>query len=1595
MKLVPTIAALALTALCFAQGQPVVIHNCDDLAGVSVGWSTNLPDTKLEVVTDPAQVAEGKGSLHLVAVSPANPKANSYVSVILKAPPSDLTGKQIAFEAWTATPDKSLALYVRGSDAQGRCVVSWNSWGGLLRAGRRTFTLVPGLSLGGFAWEPDMVKSEDHTAVVSWEIITGTHDAGVTYDLCVDNLRLEPNTMKSFADTKAAHPLYPDTTLAQDGQARVVIVAPPDPDWSRTAQDLAAAIEQAGGARPAVRDGNQVTNADLAASNAILLGNVANNRAMLYAYSHYQTFADGVFPGPGGYELRTAQDPWGKGTNLIIVGASDLAGLQAGVQALHAGLKPGPTLTLPRLSEVKLGGAAATRWGSLFTQPLDEAWVQSQQRAAEQALETGGHTGLFSQIAGVGTQYALTGREPYAKVFVWLVKRAYQHYQTKPDTYGGPWGMDSDFPSQEVIPAWDAVEECPALTAEERLEVSRILFQYITDAALPEASGAAAEAAGGRLVSNHGTFAALGTYLAGEFFAKYYDSAEAKQWLEFGDTTFTNLAQGAKVHEDCNGYQWLTQLHVMRYALSKPDLTYFANGNARQAADLAILTMDNLGYQVPYGDTGEWTCWFSELPVLRACEWYYRDGRYQWAINRKVALTGRVAYGEYDPQAPEREPADLIGARAWPLDAKYHADSGQGVPPLAKSVDKVAFRQSFDAQGQYLLLDGLNNGGHRHMDGNSLPQWTERDRVWLADADYIKSLPKYHNGVLILKDGQSATIPGLCELESFADLPNFAGSVTTLRDYAGVDWRRHVLWLKGQAFIVADQMVAKETGDFSFRAVWQTVGEARVKDNGLDIDQHGQHARFAMTGDTRCLLNDDPVTGANWSSYPHADKPIVRVFQGVCNRRLQAGQRFTLFTVLHASGAQASPVRVARLDDNRAVVTGLKEPLLVSLPGPDGAVALPQGMAVEATAMVLSPETAYVLGLQRAPALGANLPAGGADAEYDIATGTAYLKAPAGVTAAAAQQASHQQLGTVGVTARELSDLLQALALRAPAATAAGRAPEALPQLRQLWSYRDRLAAYALTNNAQVFEAVDAGLKLTCDPQALPRNVFGDTPTNTLDNLVDGQLLTTDGGVMWDTDQTVTLNLEFDNVHDVSRLDLKAWFATSSSKDKLYQLGKLKVLASNDGFQQDTRTLVDFADEQAHGNWGEPGHEPQLYSFADLKAQARSLRLILTPRPGTGLYLAELTVWGTRPGLELAGSAGPAQGRPVHTFTCVKCADLSGDKQEEVLAGSSNGSLYCFGAKGDLLWKYDGGAPVECVSVVDFPGDGKPTVVVGVHDARAIALDTAGKELWTFKPPYYKRAGHPRTIFPADLAGQGKQVAIIGAENWHYYAVDAAGKMIWQYESVHGSTAGAAADLDGDKRDEIVAGTEYYWWHVINPDGTRRFEYNSQGGPCANAVATGDLNGDGKREVLFGGADTLIHVLSGDGNLLWTFNTGDEVTALQCADVNGDGKDEVLAASLSFNLYCLDGSGQPLWRQDLGNQVRALAAYRSGELWQVAAGGDSGQVVVLRGADGKPVASLPAPAQVLALTVASLAGDGTADLVATTADGNVTALALP
>jgi len=1619
--LIPRSHALLAVSIGFLVGHPPclgaessyrLIHGLNSLDGVTMTWGGNVTDKDLRLCTDARYRSEGAGSIHLRGVASAH-KGNQYLAVKITVPPTDMTDRRLRFDAWTTTPQNTNALYVRYYNPKGQMVSSWNNWSSPFRRGiAQTFALRSGASGRGFRYEANSVSGRPCNNVVAIEFIIGTREKNVPFDVFIDNVRLSKQTVVSASQLKKAKKLYLDTRLTKGGEPNAVIVCPKAAAYRAVAKRVVRRIRERGGASlPVV---SQLAPDEMKKTNAILLGNVNTNRSLapLYAYSYVA--ADAVYPGAGGHVVRTVHDPWGTGANAVLLGGSNATDVSRAADEMLKRLKGTRDIVLPRTLKVKFGADPA---GSLraYAQKPSAAYVAQRIKSAKAALARGAHGGITSMVADAGVRYGLTGHEAYARAFKELVFLMHDHYLSKPKTFGGPWGMDADFRLYRVMPALDLADESPSLTDKDRLRIANIYVLFINDCL----SHAVSVLGHDRPRHNHETFPSLGLLYAGAYFKKYYAADEADYWLEIADACFNVQALGMKPHEDCNGYQWLTQYHLMRYTLSRPDFTYFHNGNAQRAVDYAILCMDNFGYQVPYGDTGPYRCWWSELPYLRAAAWFTGDRRYQFALSKKAKSRPAAPMYEYAHHADSVEPVDLLGTRAFPVERRFYDAWREGRPAYAVTVDKVVMRASFDLGRQYLLLDGLSNGGHKHYDGNSISRITDRGRIWLADADYIRSLPKYHNGVLVMRDGQSAKIPPYCELENIADFDTLGFSETVVRNYAGANWHRNIIWAKERYFLVIDEMEATEADNFSFRTVWQTVGEAECGDKGLTVEQKGTRFFIKQAPALRVKLYDDADQGKNWRGYPHAE-PVVRVFQQIGDAQLRKGESFRFFNLLHCSDdARPLSLEVRQVSDGCAAVLG-DAPAFVGTGRSDEAESIAPGVRVAADMFHLESD-GYAL-----------VAATGLDWQdvrvvsdrpinIDARNGRAVIVAgkPTRVELPVGQREPRligrvarveRQRGRVvlhGVTGRcEVAGVVTSLprfdetlqrAIEKPPPSRRpaepGRAPTKAPTLEQLWSLKEKLDAYLLTNNAGYFEGVDTGCSITCDPAPLAANVFSGAAdgTNSVRSLADGAIRTAQGCVMWDTDRPVTLLVDLKNRYQLSRIKLKAWWADSSSKNKTYQLHRAVLDASNDAFARDVRKLGEIVDTKRHGNWDAPGYGPEDYELAGLDAEARYVRISMTPRKGTGIYVAELEIWGNREGLEIDMATKKKRGLPVHVFQCLHASDVDGDGRDEIIAGLSNGSVYLTGGDGETRWTYDTGDRVNAVAAAEL-APGKVAVVTGSANARVHAIAADGDKLWAYDIPVYKGQAVVRTIFPADLNGDGEDEIVAGANSWRYYAFDAAGKQVWQFESVRKATVGAAADLDRDGKDEVIAGTNYYWWTCINGDGSRRWRYVTRSGPYANDVTAGHVTGDKKLEVVFGGRDSHVHVVDSRGKLLWKYSTGDEVTAVAVCDLDGDGVGEVLAASKSFSVYAFNGKGKRLWRVDLRDAVSDMAVLKAkGGKPLIAAGTEAGRLVVIDGS-GTITAERAMSGAVLKLVGADLDGDGQDEIVVSSDDGSLCAV---
>jgi len=196
----------------------------------------------------------------------------------------------------------------------------------------------------------------------------------------------------------------------------------------------------------------------------------------------------------------------------------------------------------------------------------------------------------------------------------------------------------------------------------------------------------------------------------------------------------------------------------------------------------------------------------------------------------------------------------------------------------------------------------------------------------------------------------------------------------------------------------------------------------------------------------------------------------------------------------------------------------------------------------------------------------------------------------------------------------------------------------------------------------------------------------------------------------------------------------------------------------------------------------------------------------------------------------------------------------------------------------------------------------------------------------------------------------------------------------------------AVADLDGDGYQEVVAGSYDKHVYAFTSDGRMLWRY--QAGAAIYAVDAGDLDGDGRAEVVAGADDNHVHVLRSDGEPLWRYRTGSRVISVLVADLDGDGVGEVLAAPWEGGLYLLDAEGELRWQfssDEALSVVQCAALDDDGQL-EIVAGSEGGDVYVLS-PEGRVRWRYRTGGYVRELRAYDLDSDGRKEIVIGSADG--------
>ena len=1318
-----------------------------------------------------------------------------------------------------------------------------------------------------------------------------------------------------------------DTPIVVAGEPRAVICHADVPAWRQAAELVQTAVREATGADLRLVTDKQLTPAQADTTHVILLGHLDNNQLVARLYHNFFVCLDVGYTGREGYVIRSVHDPFGSGHNYILVGGSYAEGTAKGAQAfadLVAQRGRRGELTLGRLLELnfdRTGRAEAIRG------PMSEADRDS-------AIATGrklmfspgqGRSGI-GQLKRYGILAHRTGDPMALQIYKGLMLALLQYHST--DEYITTEGMaryDRDFRdawTHEVAILWDLNEESGVFSDAQRLDLTNLVLCLGLECVLyqrwdrPDTYDHWLH--NDNIVHNHNTFPALGVYFAGSYLKRHYVLQAVDKWLDVAHGIFNGQKHSSKPLEDAAAYQWLPVIHTMVYSLAEGDLTFFTEGHAKQAAQVAMMVTDNAGYQAAFGDHSAYKSSSAISPTLTKIAWFHKDPELLWGAQNVAVQSshqlGQPYWADFEPRDPRGQFGVKVAYLPKPCyDYASHSPAYPTAPnlPWEQTFDKITFRDGPGREAQYMLLDGFGRGTHMHFDANAIIRYSAGGEPLLVDGEYIKNAPKYHNSLVIIRDGSAELTPAVTGLGRADDLGSTAYTRTWLTGYNGAEWTRNIVWRKGDYFLVVDDVRALQEADYTLRCCWRPWGDAVLQDGVLNVDHPPVSLSIANVDGAACRLETMKTSER---------MPISRLSQQV-SAKLRQGDSYRFINLLHSAPTdEPRRLQVRRVGVKTAVVQHPEgNDVIALLPSVE-----PLGLRCDGELLLASEDLVAVsacqtlggsqailradapVSLELHPARGSGVLVAERDTSVRLLLTTGSVLSVAGKpvasdeagvaefgVAAGRHTLTFDELAMYGDVRAFLSEMVR----RPPLVMAFAEGDPQVPEIPLTWRHEG-------------FDPAPQALRIdsvTCDEDHSGR--YGP-----IEKLGDGAFSSSQYSVMWPKGVTPTITAGLKQETDISAVVLREWHMNDS-----WAVGDRKLQISSDGFRDDVRLIDAGFTETGTQTWGS---NVNTLLTAKVNQRATEVRLVVSPaREDSSVYIAELEILGTQPGA-----------RP--RISAITSGDLQGDgTADELIVCGESGQAQALSADGEVLWSYEaqGAAPNLAIACGDVDGDGRDDVMLGGRDARLELLSAAGKQLWQAKIPVFRGIpGDVMTIVPADVDGDGCAEVVCGARNWQYLAYDADGSMLWSNVIyAHSATVGWADDFDGDGRPEIVGGNAYYRLNLIDDDGKRIFNADKFG-PEQTAASSADVDGDGLPEILVGtdGGDLLC--FDGDGKRLWITNLGDKVTRILPVDLDGDGTPLIVCAAESANITALDAKGQTVWRTPLPDGATDLVGTQVG-----------------------------------------------------------------
>jgi hypothetical protein len=704
--------------------------------------------------------------------------------------------------------------------------------------------------------------------------------------------------------------LHLETELVRNGEANVTIVAS-DGTYGAQAERIRETVEALTGVRlPIAADDSRIGTVPIE-GNLILLGNRSTNRLIGELYNRYYCLLDLRYPGPGGHVVRSLHNPFGNGRNIILIGGSDVAGVEAATEAF-----------IEKLSQEEgTDGRLAVGW--LMEIELNRSIRLPEKLEAFETWEASagyGSIGYFgwNSISKRMAMYYMTGDPFHAREVVRLAFPDEQakaeiaaidgeRIENKDEPLSGPYHYNAHM----MILFWDLIEESPVFSAAERLQVTnafaRQLFhaedqgwrREIRDNALAGREDAYDEPPP-HVGSRHGQWSAISLYCLGRYFNTYYPDPLWRHCIEAAKWHFSSLHRHAWVGGENDNLYWYNTgvAPILSYMLLTGDRVPMENGVfSRLLRGQDILAS---------GEDSDWALRYASIGYLHKAAYFTGEGRYleylrRTGIDLEIFRLGQSFWPEMEAELPE----DLVGEwNVQPIPEPMWRGRDSGLPH-EESFLFGSFRSAADDSGDRLLIKGMN-GESRN------PYHTFA--VLAMRLDGVTVLDGFLNQVLTRSDGLVEPQVAMDAALRHRDVVGrSAVAVAEVPHAAYCSWRRSVVQRVGRYGLFVDDLEFRTDSDgMEVEILWQGKGDWQE-------DADGGAVRIEEDGVPFAIRLADPI------------HTRVRNRQARMEwlAPVRTGER-KLFFSLVARERDGGDIECARLADNAAVL-GLPEPAVVAV----------------------------------------------------------------------------------------------------------------------------------------------------------------------------------------------------------------------------------------------------------------------------------------------------------------------------------------------------------------------------------------------------------------------------------------------------------------------------------------------------------------------------------------------------------------------------------------------------------------------------------------------------------------------------------------